>query len=151
MPTPRTDVEVLEATLDILHGEKSWCKGAWFRDENEKPVDSVYYASQSYTYNGPVNLVQTGNVGEDVGEREKKWAGFFKLVKNLERAVIRFTPQRPGRVPSVGRPDTDIVKVIEDLERKHPGIRDRLLDEKGVRRFIVLSVDPPWLRAVSAA
>ena len=31
-------------------------------------------------------------------------------------------------------------EVIEDLERKHPGIRDRLLDEKGVRRFINIYV-----------
>jgi len=28
--------------------------------------------------------------------------------------------------------------LIEDLERRHPGLRDRLLDEKGVRRFINL-------------
>ena len=25
--------------------------------------------------------------------------------------------------------------VIEDLEKKHPGMKDRLLDEKGVRRI----------------
>jgi molybdopterin converting factor small subunit len=25
---------------------------------------------------------------------------------------------------------------LDDLERKHPGIRDRLLDEKGIRRFV---------------
>jgi len=30
--------------------------------------------------------------------------------------------------------------VIEDLERRHPGVRDRLLDEKGVRRFINIYV-----------
>lgn len=30
--------------------------------------------------------------------------------------------------------------VIEDLEAKHPGLRDRLLDEKGVRRFINIYV-----------
>jgi molybdopterin synthase sulfur carrier subunit len=30
--------------------------------------------------------------------------------------------------------------VIEDLERRHPGIRDRLLDEKGVRRFVNIYV-----------
>ena len=29
-----------------------------------------------------------------------------------------------------------LAEVIEDLERKHPGIRDRLLDAKGVRRFV---------------
>jgi molybdopterin synthase sulfur carrier subunit len=31
-------------------------------------------------------------------------------------------------------------EVIEDLERKHPGIRDRLLDAKGVRRFVNIYV-----------
>jgi sulfur-carrier protein len=30
--------------------------------------------------------------------------------------------------------------VIEDLERQHPGIRERLLDDKGVRRFINIYV-----------
>src|SRR5260370_39667113 len=27
-------------------------------------------------------------------------------------------------------------EVIEDLEKRHPGIRERLLDDKGVRRFV---------------
>jgi molybdopterin synthase sulfur carrier subunit len=26
--------------------------------------------------------------------------------------------------------------VVENLEKAHPGIKDRLLDEKGVRRFV---------------
>lgn len=30
--------------------------------------------------------------------------------------------------------------LIEDLESKHPGMKDRLLDEKGVRRFINIYV-----------
>jgi molybdopterin synthase sulfur carrier subunit len=30
--------------------------------------------------------------------------------------------------------------LIEDLERRHPGIKDRLVDEKGVRRFVNLYV-----------
>jgi molybdopterin converting factor small subunit len=29
-----------------------------------------------------------------------------------------------------------IADVIDDLDRKHPGLRDRLLDAKGVRRFV---------------
>ncbi len=33
-----------------------------------------------------------------------------------------------------------IAEVIEDLEKKHPGLRDRLLDDKGVRRFINIYV-----------
>jgi sulfur-carrier protein len=27
-------------------------------------------------------------------------------------------------------------ELLEDLERRHPGIRERLLDERGVRRFV---------------
>lgn len=30
--------------------------------------------------------------------------------------------------------------LITDLESRHPGLRDRLLDEKGVRRFINIYV-----------
>ena len=30
--------------------------------------------------------------------------------------------------------------VIEDLDKRHPGLKDRLLDEKGVRRFINIYV-----------
>jgi molybdopterin converting factor small subunit len=31
-------------------------------------------------------------------------------------------------------------EVIEDLEKRHPGIKDRLVDAKGVRRFINIYV-----------
>ncbi len=55
------------------------------------------------------------------------------------------------RIPAALRPLTggaDEVKgagatvgeVIEDLEKRHPGMKDRLLDEKGVRRFINIYV-----------
>jgi molybdopterin synthase sulfur carrier subunit len=30
--------------------------------------------------------------------------------------------------------------VIDDLEKRHPGIKDRLVDEKGIRRFINIYV-----------
>ena len=30
--------------------------------------------------------------------------------------------------------------LIEDLDKKHPGIKDRLCDEKGVRRFVNIYV-----------
>ena len=33
-----------------------------------------------------------------------------------------------------------ISQVIENLEKKHPGLRERLLDDKGVRRFVNLYV-----------
>jgi len=31
-------------------------------------------------------------------------------------------------------------EVIETMEKQHPGIRDRLLDDKGVRRFVNIYV-----------
>jgi sulfur-carrier protein len=37
-------------------------------------------------------------------------------------------------------------EVIEDLEKHHPGIRDRLLDEKGVRRFVNIYVGDEDIR-----
>ena len=36
--------------------------------------------------------------------------------------------------------------VIETLEKDHPGIRDRLLDEKGVRRFVNIYVGDEDIR-----
>ena len=36
--------------------------------------------------------------------------------------------------------------LIEDLEKNHPGIKDRLLDEKGVRRFINIYVGEEDIR-----
>lgn len=29
-----------------------------------------------------------------------------------------------------------VAEIIEDLEKNHPGIKDRLCDDKGVRRFV---------------
>lgn len=36
--------------------------------------------------------------------------------------------------------------VIETLEKNHPGIRDRLLDDKGVRRFVNIYVGDEDIR-----
>jgi molybdopterin converting factor small subunit len=36
--------------------------------------------------------------------------------------------------------------VIDDLEGKHPGLRERLLDEKGVRRFVNIYVGEEDIR-----
>ena len=36
--------------------------------------------------------------------------------------------------------------VVETLEKNHPGIRDRLLDEKGVRRFVNIYVGDEDIR-----
>jgi sulfur-carrier protein len=39
-----------------------------------------------------------------------------------------------------------VADVIADLEQKHPGIRDRLLDDKGVRRFVNIYVGDEDIR-----
>ena len=41
-----------------------------------------------------------------------------------------------GGADEVKAQGSTVGAVIEDLEKRHPGLRDRLLDEKGVRRFI---------------
>ncbi|MDC3962023.1 MoaD/ThiS family protein [Polyangium jinanense] len=37
-------------------------------------------------------------------------------------------------------------EIIEDLEKRHPGIRDRLLDAKGVRRHVNIFVGDEDIR-----
>ena len=39
-----------------------------------------------------------------------------------------------------------VAAVIEDLEKNHPGIKDRLLDDKGVRRFVNIYVGEEDIR-----
>jgi len=39
-----------------------------------------------------------------------------------------------------------IADLIADLEKRHPGMRDRLLDEKGVRRFVNIYVGEEDIR-----
>ena len=48
----------------------------------------------------------------------------------------RFT----GGKDEVSAAGSTVGEVIEDLERRHPGIRERLLDDKGVRRFVNIYV-----------
>ena len=52
------------------------------------------------------------------------------------------TPLRTltGGEDQVQVPGSTLREVIETLEKKHPGIRDRLLDDKGVRRFVNIYV-----------
>ncbi len=46
-------------------------------------------------------------------------------------------------VPAAG---STLAEVIEDLERRFPGMKDRLLDDKGVRRFINIFVGDEDIR-----
>ena len=39
-----------------------------------------------------------------------------------------------------------VAQIIENLEKRHPGLRDRLLDEKGVRRFVNIYVGDEDIR-----
>ena len=39
-----------------------------------------------------------------------------------------------------------VQQVIDNLEKRHPGLRDRLLDDKGVRRFVNIYVGEEDIR-----
>ena len=58
------------------------------------------------------------------------------------------TPLRTltGGEEQVQADGSTVQQVIENLEKKHPGIRDRLLDEKGVRRFVNIYVGDEDIR-----
>ena len=58
-------------------------------------------------------------------------------------APLRTLTQGKDEVPATG---STVAEVIEDLEKRHPGIRDRLLDEKGVRRFVNVYVGDEDIR-----
>jgi len=60
----------------------------------------------------------------------------------METIVRIPTPLRTltGGADEVTAAGSTVGEVIEDLERKHPGIRERLLDERGVRRFVNIYV-----------
>jgi molybdopterin synthase sulfur carrier subunit len=48
------------------------------------------------------------------------------------------TPLRTltGGADEVSIDGTTVGELIDNLEKKHPGIKERLCDEKGVRRFV---------------
>src|SRR5215472_9964625 len=60
----------------------------------------------------------------------------------METVVRIPTPLRTltGGADEVTASGQTVGEVIEDLERKHPGMRERLLDDKGVRRFVNIYV-----------
>jgi len=45
-----------------------------------------------------------------------------------------------GGADEVKASGATVAEVIEELDKRHPGLKDRLLDEKGVRRFINIYV-----------
>jgi sulfur-carrier protein len=58
------------------------------------------------------------------------------------------TPLRTltGGEDQVNADGSTVGQVIENLEKRHPGIRDRLLDDKGVRRFVNIYVGDEDIR-----
>jgi molybdopterin converting factor small subunit len=60
----------------------------------------------------------------------------------METIVRIPTPLRTltGGADEVTASGGTVGELIDDLERRHPGIRERLLDERGVRRFINIYV-----------
>jgi molybdopterin synthase sulfur carrier subunit len=58
------------------------------------------------------------------------------------------TPLRTltGGEEQVQADGSTVLQVIEHLEKHHPGLRDRLLDEKGVRRFVNIYVGDEDIR-----
>jgi molybdopterin converting factor small subunit len=60
----------------------------------------------------------------------------------METIVRIPTPLRTltGGADEVNAAGATVGEVIDDLEKRHPGIKDRLLDAKGVRRFVNIYV-----------
>jgi molybdopterin converting factor small subunit len=58
------------------------------------------------------------------------------------------TPLRTltGGEEQVSIDGSTVQQVIDNLEKAHPGTRDRLLDEKGVRRFVNVYVGDEDIR-----
>ncbi len=56
----------------------------------------------------------------------------------METIVRIPAPLRPltGGKDEVSASGATLGEIIADMEKRHPGIRDRLVDEKGVRRFV---------------
>jgi molybdopterin converting factor small subunit len=68
----------------------------------------------------------------------------------METIVRIPTPLRTltGGADEVTATGTTVGDVIQDLERRHPGIRERLLDDKGVRRFVNIYVGEEDVRVL---
>ena len=56
---------------------------------------------------------------------------------------LRTLTQGKDEVEAAGKTVRDI---IEDLEKNYPGLRERLLDDKGVRRFVNIYVGDEDIR-----
>jgi sulfur-carrier protein len=67
----------------------------------------------------------------------------------LMSTIVRIpTPLRTltGGQDEVTADGRTVGDLIENLEKKHPGIRERLLDDKGVRRFVNIYIGEEDIR-----
>lgn len=66
----------------------------------------------------------------------------------MEITVRIPTPLRSltGGSEQVTASGATVLAVLEELEQKHPGIKDRLMDDKGVRRFVNIYVGDEDIR-----
>ena len=64
------------------------------------------------------------------------------MLRRMETTVRIPAPLRTltGGKDEVAAAGATVAELIENLDRQHPGIKDRLLDEKGVRRFVNIYV-----------
>jgi molybdopterin converting factor small subunit len=69
-------------------------------------------------------------------------------MQSVETTVRIPTPLRTltGGNDEVKAQGATVALVIEDLEKRYPGVRDRLLDDKGVRRFVNIFVGDEDIR-----
>ena len=70
------------------------------------------------------------------------------MTTTVEVTVRIPTPLRTltGGSDEVKASGATVGAVIADLEARHPGVKDRLLDEKGVRRFVNIYVGEEDIR-----
>lgn len=70
------------------------------------------------------------------------------MAASVETTVRIPTPLRTltGGNDEVKAAGGSVGEVIEDLEKNYPGLRDRLLDAKGVRRFVNIYVGEEDIR-----
>jgi molybdopterin converting factor small subunit len=72
-----------------------------------------------------------------------------RTTKENRMAIVRIpTPLRTltGGEEQVQAAGDTVKELIETLEKNHPGMRDRLLDDKGVRRFVNIYVGDEDIR-----
>jgi sulfur-carrier protein len=60
-------------------------------------------------------------------------------METIVRIPASFRTLTGGKDEVAAAGDT-VGQVIDDMDKKHPGIKDRLLDAKGVRRFVNIYV-----------